>query len=224
MKKLKPILGIVLILLSIAGLFFWELKGRETVMTEQVFVADKEIQKGTMVNAGMLVVKGVPKANLLEGALTSADAALIQGKVASQFIAKNDQIVMEYFCDDEFYLKNDESIFVIDPGWIAMRSSALRRGDVIDIYGSNGRGLIGTYRVAYVKDATEREVKNAGEDPSGNNGTDILERPDSTSVIDHVEIITTFRGYENLVNCVNGGGGTTPAALIIVQRGERIDT
>lgn len=219
MKKLKAILGIALILLSIAGLFFWELKGRETVMTDQVLVAEEEILKGTMVSGSMLAVKGVPKSNLLEGALTPADAALIQGKVASQFIPKNDQIIMEYFCDDEFYLKKDESIFVIDPGWIAMRSSALRRGDVIDIYGSNGRGLIGTYRVAYVKDASEREVKNAGEDTSGNAGADILERPDSTSVIDHFEIISTFREYENLVNCVNGSGGTTPEALIIVQRG-----
>ncbi len=224
MKKLKPILGIALILLSIAGLLFWELAGRETVMTEQVLVAGEEIQKGVLISAGMLAVKGIPKSNLLEGALTSEDKALVQGKVASQFIAKNDQIIMEYFRNDEFYLKNDESIFVIDPGWIAMRSSALRRGDVIDIYGSNNRGLIGTYRVAYVKDASEREVKNAGEDTSGNRGNDILERPDSTSVIDHVEIIATFRDYENLVNCVTGAGGTTPAALIIVQRGERIDT
>jgi len=224
LKKLKTIQGIALILLSIAGLFFWELKGRETVMTDQVLVAGEGIPKGTLVDPSKFVVKGVPKANLLEGALTPADAALVQGKVASQFIAKNDQIILEYFEDNEFYLKRNESIFVIDPDWIAMRSSALRRGDLIDIYGSNERGLIGTYRVAYVKDASEREVKNAGEDKSGTAGADILGRPDSTSVIDHVEIISTFREYENLVNCVNGRGGATPAALIIVQRGERIDT
>lgn len=225
MRKLKPILGVVLILLSIAGLFFWELKGRETVMTDQVLVAGEEIRKGTVVSGSMFDVKGVPKSNLIEGALTPADAATAQGKVASQFIAKNDQIIMEYFCDEEFYLKRGESVFVIDPGWIAMRSSSLRRGDVVDIYGSNGLGLIGTFRIAYVKDASEREVKNAGDDTaSGNNGSDILQRPDSTSVIDHVEIISTFTEYEKLVDSVNGAGGSTPAALILVQRGERFDT
>lgn len=224
MRKLKPILGVVLILLSIAGIFFWELKGREAVMTDQVLVAGEEIQEGTVINGSMFVVKGVPESNLLEGALTPADAAVIQGKVASQFIAKNDQIIMEYFHEDKFYLKGDESIYVIDPGWIAMRSSSLRKGDVVDIYGGGGLGIIGTYRIAYVKDEAEREVKNAGEETSGNMGTDILERPDSTSVIDHIEIITTFREYENLINCVNGADGTTPAALIIVQRGERFDT
>lgn len=224
LRKLKPILGILLILLSLGGLIFWELKGREEVMTDQVLVAGKEIQKGTTVSGSMLVAKGVPKSDLLKGALTPADAARIQGKVAAQFIAKNGQIIMEYFRDDEFYLKRDESIFVIDPGWIIMRSSALRRGDVVDIYGNNGLGLIGSYRIAYVKDEAEREVKNAGEETSGNIGTDILERPDSTSVIDHIEIISTFKEYESLVNIVNGAEGMTPAALIIVQRGEPIDS
>jgi len=64
----------------------------------------------------------------------------------------------------------------------------------------------------------EREVRNAV-DEEGGAASDILERTDSTSVIDHIEIISTFREYENLVNCVNG---ITPAALIIVQRGDQI--
>lgn len=224
MRKLKPILGVILILLSIAGIFFWELRGREAVMTDLVLVAGEEIPEGAAVNAGMFIERGVPKTNLLKGALTPEDAAMIQGRVASQFIAKNGQIIMEYFRDDEFCLKSDESIFVIDPNWIAMRSSSLRKGDVVDIYGSSGSRLIGTYRVAYVKDESEREVKNAGDEASGNKGADILDRPDGTSVIDHIEIITTYREYENLVNCVNGAGGTSPAALIIVQRGERFDS
>ena len=224
MRKLKTILGFVLILLSIAGIFFWELKGREAVMTDQVLVAGEEIKEGTAVDAGMFAAKGVPKSNLLEGALTPADAAILQGKVASQLIAKNDQIIMGYFRDDEFYLKSGESIFVIDPDWISMRSSSLRKGDVVDIYGDSGYGLIGTYRIAYVKDESEREVKDAGEETTGNTAADILDRPDSTSVIDHIEIIMTFGEYENLVSCVNGDSGITPAALIIVQRGERFDT
>jgi hypothetical protein len=224
LRKLKPILGVILILLSIAGIFFWEMKGREAVMTDQVLVAREEIQEGTAVNASMFVAKGVPKSNLLIGALTPMDVAVIHGKVASQFIAKNDQIIMEYFRDDEFFLEGNESIFVIDPDWIAMRSSSLRKGDVVDIYGDSGSGLIGTYRIAYVKDESEREVKNAGEEASGSEAANILERPDGTSVIDHIEIITTYREYENLVSCVNGSAGTTPAALIIVQRGKRFDT
>ncbi len=236
MRKWKPILGILLILLSIAGLFFWEWKGREIIMTEQVLVAKEEIRKGAPVTGAMFAVRGVNETGLLEGAITPADADRIRGKVAAQFIAKNGQIIMEYFRDDDFYLERGESIFVIDPDWITMRSSALRRGDVVDIYGSGGLGLLGTFRVAYVKDEAEREVKNAGTEAGTGPGTGIggtgaggaagnlLERPDSTSVIDHIEIITTFQKYEELVNRVSGADGTTPAALIIVQRGDQIDT
>jgi hypothetical protein len=161
---------------------------------------------------------------------------LLQGKVASQLIAKNDQIIPDYFSDNEFNLKRNESVFVIRPEWIAMRSSALRRGDIVDIYGTNGLGLLGTFRIAYVKDEAEREVKNAsngsGGNVGGNTGSDagsgsgsgrngdILARTDSTSVIDHIEIITTYQEYEKLTGSIGGADGATPAALIIVQKGE----
>ncbi|HYE67064.1 MAG TPA: hypothetical protein VEA58_00550 [Anaerovoracaceae bacterium] len=219
MRKLRSILGILLIILSIAGLFFWEWKGRETILLEEVLVAKEEIKKGTIVDSSMFISKGVPKDNMLEEALVPGEMTLIQGKMTSQLIAKNDQILVKYFRDNDFYLDRDESIFVIDPGWVAMRSSALRRGDLVNIYGSNGSGLLGTFRIAYVKDASEREVRNAVEETEGGAANDILNRTDSTSVIDHIEIISTFRAYENLVNCVNG---ITPAALIIVQRGDQI--
>lgn len=220
MKKIRSVLGILLILLSIAGLFFWEWKGRDAILTEQVLVAKEEIKKGTVVNGSMFEVKGVPKSNLLSGALAPADLDLIQGKAASQLIAENDQIIPDYFRDNEFRLKRGESIFVIKPDWISMRSSALRRGDVVDIYGTNGLGLLGTFRVAYVKDEAEREVKNAGGDSGKNTGADLLERTDGTSAIDHIEIITTYQEYEKLAGSVGGADGATPAALIIVQRGE----
>jgi len=221
LRKIRSMLGILLILLSIVGLFLWEWKGRETILMDEVIVAREEIKKGTKVNSSLFLTKGVPKTNLLEGALTSADMELLQGKVTSQLIAKNDQIITAYFREDAFYLEQEESVFVIDPNWIAMRSSALRRGDMVDIYGSNGVGLLGTFQIAFVKDASEREVRNAAEEAPGKSGNEILERTDSTSIIDHIEIISTFDEYENLLNCVNG---TTPTALIIVQRGDRIDS
>lgn len=219
MRKLRSIIGILLIIISIAGLFFWEWKGRETILLEEVLVAKEEIKKGTIVDSSMFISKGVPKDNMLEEALVPGEMTLIQGKMTSQLIAKNDQILVKYFRDNDFYLERDESIFVIDPSWVVMRSSALRRGDLVDIYGSNGSGLLGTFRIAYVKDASEREVRNVAEETEGGTANDILNRTDSTSVIDHIEIISTFRAYENLVSCVNG---ITPAALIIVQRGDQI--
>ncbi len=224
MKKIRSIVGILLILSAVAGLLFWEWKGREAVLTDKVLVAAAEIQKGTEVNSDMFLTISVPKKNLLEGALKPIDTKLLQGKRASQFIAKNGQIIIDYFRENTFRLQQDESIFVIDPDWVVMRSSALRRGDVVDIYGTNGLGFLGTFRVAYVKDAAEREVRDAGESEGSCGSEDILCRPDSTSVIDHIEIISTFREYEYLVQSVSGEGGATPAALILVQRGDRVDS
>lgn len=221
LRKLKTLLGILLILLSLAGLFLWEWKGRETILMEEVLVASEEIKKGTMVSSSMFITRGVQKTNLLDGALTLKDLEHLRGKVSAQLIAKNDQIILDYFRDNEFYLDRNESIFVIEPGWIAMRSSALRRGDMVDIYSSDRFNLLGTYRIAFVKDAAEREVQNAAVETAGKAGNEILERTDSSSVIDHIEIISSLSAYEKLRNCVSGA---TPSALIIVQRGEWSDS
>ncbi|MGI6748655.1 MAG: hypothetical protein ACOX4V_10575 [Anaerovoracaceae bacterium] len=222
MKRIRSILGILLILLSISALFLWEWKGREVILMQEVLVAKEDIQKGTLVNSSMFQTKGIPKDNLLQDVLKPNESNIIEGKIAMQYIPQNNQIIMKYFEDNAFKLKKGESIFVIDPSWIAMRSSSLRRGDVVDVYGNNEVGFLGTFKVAFVKDQTEREVKDISEGTfhHGVKG-DILSRTDSTSIIDHIEIITTFSEYKKIADCV---GGLTPSALIIVQKGDSIDT
>lgn len=222
MRRIKSILGILLILLSVLGLFLWEWKGREAIMTERVLVAKEEIRKGDGIDSSMFLIKGVSKENLLPGALMPDGLDKLQGKVAAQMISKNDQIIMKYFSEDESYLKEGQSIFVIKPGWIAMRSSSLRKGDLVDIYGSYGGEILGTYKVAYVKDEADREVRNADVEQQRTADTEsILERADSTSVIDHIEVITTYSEYKKLVSYASGA---TESALVIVQRGDRLDT
>ena len=222
MKRIKSILGILLIIISLTGLFFWEWRGREAIMLEQVIVAKEEIQKGTVISNSLFEIKGIPKENKLNGALTPDKVNQIQGKLASQLIAENDQIILDYFTENEFYLEENESIFVIEPNWIAMRSSSLRRGDIIDVYGNLGGELLGTFQIAYVKDESDREVKNVAEQTQQytENGN-ILERENSTSTINHIEIISTYAEYMGLEAYVRG---EIPAKLILVQRGDQIDT
>ena len=217
-RKIRSFLGILLILLSLAGLLFWEVKGRELIMTDTVLVAKQEIPKGMIVDRSMFTVKGIPKSNLLEKALGPENLAALQGRVSAQLIAQNGQIIEDYFLGDDLNLKCDESVFVIRSEWIAMHSSALRRGDRIDLYGDNGAGFLGSYRVAYVKDEAEREVVEAGTTAGKTVEGGMLERTDSTSVIDHIEIITTLAEYERLKMFVEGSSEATPSALIIVQR------
>jgi len=218
LKRFRSVLGILLILLSLAGLLFWEMRGREMILTETVLVAKQEITKGTIVDQSMFTVKGIPKSNLLENALGPEDMAALQGSMSAQFIARNGQIIPEYFQKKDLYLENDESIFVIRPEWIAMRSSALRRGDIVDLYDDHDIGFLGSYQIAYVKDEAEREVVDADETTGKSTAGGILERTNSTSVIHHIEIITTLKEYERLKASIEGTAGTTPAALIIIQR------
>ncbi|MDF2654553.1 MAG: hypothetical protein K0R19_1027 [Bacillota bacterium] len=236
MKRIKSVIGILLIILSIVSLFLWEWKGREMILLREVLVARNAIEKGTLVDESMFESRGVPKDNLIEGALEPKDVAILKGKVSAQMIAGNGQVSRAYFIENAFYLKEGEAIFVIEPGWIAMRSSSLRRGDIVDIYAGNGGGLIGSYRVAFVKDEAEREVRDTMIEGKTFIEKEILERTDSTSVIDHIEIITTLGEYEKLVSYVKsasadgtsevlpGDSSVTPPVLILVQGGEKIDS
>ena len=79
LKKLRSIVGILLILLSIAGLFFWEWKGREIILMEEVLVAKEEIQKGTVVSSSMFVEKGVMKEMLVEEVLAELKKEIVDG-------------------------------------------------------------------------------------------------------------------------------------------------
>ena len=236
LKRIKSIIGILLIILSIGSLFLWEWKGREMILLREVLVARTAIDKGTLVDESMFESRGVPKDNLIEGALEPKDAAILNGKVSAQMIAGNGQISRAYFRENEFYLKAGEAIFVVERDWIAMRSSSLRRGDHVDIYARNGGGFIGSYRVAFVKDEAEREVRDALLEGKSYIEKEILERTDSTSMIDHIEIITTLGEYEKLISYVNTASmdGTSEIlpeelseaqpVLILVQGGEKIDS
>ncbi|MDD2216689.1 MAG: hypothetical protein PHE41_09035 [Eubacteriales bacterium] len=212
MKRIRTVIGLFLIAAAIAGFIYWELAGRETVLMDTFLVANETILPGTVVKATHFAEAGILTKNQVEGAIAPHRLSEIVGKVAVQRIIKNDQIVAEYFLENDFYLINGESIFVLKPEWITMRSSSLRRGDWVDIYEDRENSLIGRYRVAFVKDSNEIEVQN-----SENGGQSILDRVNSTSVISHIEIITDLPGFQKIVEKVEGVIGS---GLLLVQREE----
>lgn len=213
MKRIRTVIGLSLVIAAVAGLIYWELDGREAVLMDQFLVARKTILSGTLVTADMFSEAGILEENKIEAALKPEQLPDIIGKVAAQRIIKNDQVVAEYFIENDFYFGEGESLFVIRPEWITMRSSSLRRGDWIEIYEDRDHKVIGTYRVAFVKDNNEVEVRDSGKvSPKS-----ALERADATSIISHIEIISDLPGYEKILNCVSG---ITSAGLILVQREE----
>ena len=214
MKRIRMLIGVFLILGAIGGLIYWEVSGREVVLMDQLLVANETILPGTHITPDLFAIAGVMEENRIEGALEPETLSDLIGLTAKQRISKNSQVAIDYFVKGDLYIHANESIFVIQPEWIAMRSSSLRRGDWIDIYGDNGQALLGTYRVAFVKDENEIEVTNQGN--MGQNSA--LDRTDSSSVISHVEIIGSLAGYQEILEKV---GESTNKGLLLVQRGEK---
>lgn len=179
---------------------------------DPVLVAKEQIQQGTIITENLFRVLGVMEENRIEGALEPLDLSSIVGKVATQTIMKNSQIVTAYFVEQTFFLDRGESIFVIKPEWIVMRSSSLRRGDIIDIYGADGQSLFGSFRIAFVKDANELEVVNQ----EGQQVDGVLDRVNSTALIDHIEIIASLSEYQSIIEYA---GSPESKGLLLIHKG-----
>ena len=211
MRILKPLVGIVLIVVSVFGLIWWEKEGRQELLMVDVVVAKDGIEKGeTLSRKHVQVVKSM-KENLIDGALDMQGWEKLKGKVVKQYIPKNAQLNEEMVIAKEELLKENQSIFVLQPHWIYSRSSSLRKGDLIDIYDSNGDMHLGTYTVAYAKDEGEQEIITT----EGSSGEGVLEREFSSGVIYQVEIIAQLEEYEKLRVLAEEQG----MSFLLVQKG-----
>ncbi|WP_207637148.1 CpaB family protein [Anaerovorax odorimutans] len=216
-NKMKLFIGLLLIVIAIGGLTFWELKGRNLLFMETVVVANQDITAGTKITKDLLSQTEILKENKVKGAIKPEEINEKYGKAINQNILKSDQISAEYFNNDDFCIKKGQSIFVINRDWIAMRSSSLRRGDIVNIYLSNNEGLkLGTYKLAYVKDDSDREIKSVNEMTGVRvNNNDLLDREDSSGSIDHIEIICSIDQYDVIKKMVES---QLEPSLIIVQK------
>jgi hypothetical protein len=186
-----------------------------------VVVASADIRAGTTLRADMLTTVLIPKDGVIEDGFPAGSEDEILGKRTAWPVAAKQQISSDVFAVEDDYLKAGESFFVIPETWIAMRSSALRRGDTVEIspaFGERTAGF-GRYRLAFVKDADELEVRDML--PSGELLLDARsrrERTDANAVIDHVEIIADKAAYEEIRAFAESAG---VPSLLLIQRGDK---
>ena len=211
-KIIRPLLGIMLIILSILTMIWWEKSGREQMVMDSVMVAKKSIERGTVIRAkDFMEIKNIPEST---GAITPQDFYRIKGLVANQDIPKLAQVIPDMFIKKNKLLLEGASIFSIKDSWIDSRSSSLRKGDVIDMFDDTGQLYVGTFQVAYVKDSNEQEVIGTEENISD----EILQRNFSSSVISHVEIIASLKDYQKIRELAEGQG----MKFLIIQKGENV--
>jgi hypothetical protein len=199
-KWIRTLIGIILILSSIAGIIFWELQGRDRLLTERILVAKDEIKIGDLMASDMIKEVSIPKEIIINNPLKINDKQQVIGKISKQYIPINSQLSSGFFQDERFRIENEESIYVIKPEWIEMISSAVRSGDIVEIYSKDRQTIFGEYLVAFVKDSSFREVKSVSENIDENN---MLKRNDATSFVSYIEIKTSIEEYGKLVDYIN---------------------
>jgi hypothetical protein len=186
---------------------------------DRVVVASGDIRAGAVVRADMLTTVLIPKDSVIEKGFSAGREGEIVGKRTAWPVSARQQLSKDIFAPEDDYLKAGEAFFVIPAAWIAMRSSALRRGDTVEIASALGEGKVfGRYKLAFVKDVEELEVRDLL--PSGELLSDAPERRDRTdasAMIDHVEIIATKAAYEALRAFAESAGA--PAFLLIQREG-----
>lgn len=213
--KLKTVLGLVLVLLAIAALLFWEAEGREMLLMDGVLVADGDIKAGEALNAGRFRVVSVPSDTLVEDAVTPKDAGQIEGKAAAGDIVNGAQLSARYLRDKDAKQKPETSFFVIQNEWISMCTSSLRRGDDVLIVSADGKEVVGRYPVAYVKDGDGREVTDASSGMYSFTGADGEGgRVNTSAPIHHVEIVCELADYRRIIDFCDGRTG----ALMLVRK------
>ncbi len=207
--RLRPFVGIVLVLLAAAGMYFWETTGRDAVFTTEIVAAARDISAGEILSAELFEVQNVRKENVASGTYAGADIEALLGKEAKCDISEGSQITGK-MCQE--LSEGDEGLapFVLFPEWIKERSGSLRAGDRVDIYSGDMAHLMGSFKVAFVRDEDEQPVAEEGGGPA----PEVFRRGRATGRISSIEIKATPAEYAALQQQAESADF---AGLILVQ-------
>ena len=178
MRMKKRIAGILLVVLSLSLLAFWELWGRETITYERVVVLKESQPQNTLITREMLRERRIEKA--AEGAIHSEDAEKIIGLETTQFVAAGTELHQDYFQESKFAVGEKEGKYIlsIPDQWLKSYPQTLRRGDRAFFY--CGGEIVTDAIVAYVRDGANQEVYYSDE-----------ERLTSSAAVSLVEVVVT---------------------------------
>ena len=208
--KWKSIAGIVLVILSVAAMYYWETRGRDSFLLVPVLAASDDIEAGTIVGEEDFTVLRVPPETVAAATLTPSEAVYLYGQRAGRHIRRNQQVAKEDFGSAAAQVPVGKSVYVLPQSWIYSRSSSLRAGDRVLIYSMPEKKPLGAYTLAFVRDNAEQEVVDTNL-PSG-----VLERTAPSSIISSLEILCTEQEYFALFDEVQLAG---PGSLLVVMEG-----
>lgn len=196
-ERTKGIIGILLVMLALAGIFFWESYGREAFTYTQVLVMQGNVERGTVITLDMLGTIKTDRGSLIDEEDRVIKPKEIIGKQASTYIPKGMQLSKRFFMKQGVVAKKGEYVMAIPKEWIFTFPQSIRRGDTmyfypvknIEDYAVDENGVVLPNappagrpalkaKIAYVKDSGNREVIDVTPD-----------RIDASAVIATIEII-----------------------------------
>lgn len=174
----KRIAGIVLVVLSLGALGFWELWGRENITYDRAVVLKESVPKNTLITREMLKVRRIE--NAAQGAIMAEDTEKIIGLETAQYVAAGTELYEEYFQESIFAVGKEEGKFIlsIPEQWLRSCPQTLKRGDRAFFY--CGGEIVTDAVVAYVRDGSNQEI-HYGDD----------ERLTSSAAVSLIEVVVT---------------------------------
>jgi hypothetical protein len=210
----KKLAGVLLIVVAVGMLAFWEAKGREMILMDEVVVAAEDIRASEPITKSMLTTVKVPLNAKVSGVVYAKNEGEAVGLIATATIPKGAQLSDKLLSRSQRDGEAGRSYFVIKSGWIYMCSSALRQGDEIEIVSADGTRAFGNFKVAFVKDNENDEIASRAEESVGLGDSSFDARGGGANV-DHIEIVTDLSAYMAIKTFAET---TEEPALIIVQK------
>ena len=158
----RKVTGIIMILLSIGALGFWEIWGRENLSYRNILVFKEPHEAYTVITDEML--QEVKVENASPKALKPGDKNRILGMETRQYVPEGQELIIEYFRDPVFRtgLTRDSYILKVPDVWIVSCPESIKRGDKAFFY--LGEELLCETRVIHVKDSYGQEITYSGLD------------------------------------------------------------
>ena len=189
-----PLIGLILIVVVLSVIWFWETAGREHFLYEKRLVLTQDIEKGTLIEESMLAYQSYEKNIIFKDAIN--DVNEIIGLEAATYIPKGTLLHQKYFEPSAVTLLEDQYIVRIPTDWIYSLPNTLRRKDCISLYLIGKQGgtseILFKTEIAYVKDSMNREIVDASN----------KERLDGTGVISEISLVLSIDQLQQLESAV----------------------
>ncbi len=207
LARLKPFIGILVMAVAVAGMYLWESRGREVLLTQKVLTVTDEVEAGEVLSEDMLSSKAYLRENVAEGALLAGEEDFAVGLKTKVNLHSGTQLNEAYLAVPGEPAK-DMSSFAISRSEISHLSPSLRAGDTVDLFTEDLGERLGRFKLSYVRDEKGQPVFEA----DGTDGSDFFSRGESTGEIETIEIMSSLEEYKAIRAYLSSHAG-----IVVVQ-------